>query len=494
MTFQDAVNAVKSFNSANQPVLKSWPAFLGNEDGSVQGSSSEYVYVRYPSSTSPAVEVYNGGVPLTANLRVMVGYRAEQPELLQALGVADVRVEGSTPIYGGMKPHGSQHSWFYSDPVYVLFRQIMNLGVFISSGLIIRIMPGMLKTSTGYIWIADQTFDLTTHLPTSGARYVVISISDAGVVTATDGSDVADLSLLTTADIPTVPTSHFRLAAIRLVAGQTTIHDTYTSSDITDLRFPQVAASLPIFTAGSIPYADTSGNLTEDNTRLYWDTTYYQIRRGLANLSAVATSMGFPGIVNVNNANDGSALVSIAIGAGRPSVAGIKINGTAASPTAVLLGEVLMRVSGRGWGSTVFATAPRARIDMTAWEDWTDSAQGTEIQFWTTKNGTTTTAQSLTVTDDGNTRTYGRRQPCGLYSGDHTLTVNEEVVIFSAAATATLPVASGNWQTYRIINESVASNVIIDGAGSDTIKGALTLTLYPGDSITITNYDSGKWA
>ena len=61
MTSQsDAVRAMQGLMKQKQEILESWPAYTGNEDGTVQGSKPNFIYVRYPTSDSPAVEVYNG--------------------------------------------------------------------------------------------------------------------------------------------------------------------------------------------------------------------------------------------------------------------------------------------------------------------------------------------------------------------------------------------------------------------------------------------------
>lgn len=76
-------------------------------------------------------------------------------------------------------------------------------------------------------------------------------------------------------------------------------------------------------------------------------------------------------------------------------------------------------------------------------------------------------------------------------SGDYTLTSADNVVVFTATATATLPAATGSGQTYRIICR--AGTLTVDGNGSETVKGALTQTLAPGEDLIITDTASGVW-
>ena len=77
----------------------------------------------------------------------------------------------------------------------------------------------------------------------------------------------------------------------------------------------------------------------------------------------------------------------------------------------------------------------------------------------------------------------------------YTLTAADSVVMFTATGTtATLPPATGSGQTYRIAFTDTTGSMTIDGDGTDTIKGSLTQTLYPGEDLIITDYTAGAWA
>lgn len=87
----------------------------------------------------------------------------------------------------------------------------------------------------------------------------------------------------------------------------------------------------------------------------------------------------------------------------------------------------------------------------------------------------------------------GLRLAVAIKSGNYTLTDLDNVVVFTATATATLPVASGTGQTYRIVNDSASGTVTIDGNGTDTIKQSLTQTLATGEDLIVTDYKTGAW-
>lgn len=71
-------------------------------------------------------------------------------------------------------------------------------------------------------------------------------------------------------------------------------------------------------------------------------------------------------------------------------VQGRTARGTVVSPTATQNNDVLMRVSGSGYGTTGFAPLGVARIDIVATENYTDSARGSRIIMYNIPNGSNT--------------------------------------------------------------------------------------------------------
>jgi hypothetical protein len=87
--------------------------------------------------------------------------------------------------------------------------------------------------------------------------------------------------------------------------------------------------------------------------------------------------------------------------AGSPQFNTRRANGTAAAPTAVKAGDGLAVFSGRGYGATGWSASNRAVVSMLAAENWTDTAQGSEIQFQTTPLGSIATATVWKFTSEG---------------------------------------------------------------------------------------------
>jgi hypothetical protein len=81
--------------------------------------------------------------------------------------------------------------------------------------------------------------------------------------------------------------------------------------------------------------------------------------------------------------------------------------GTVASPAAIQNGEVIAHIQGWSYGATGWSAAPRSAIIFNAAENWTDAAQGTNIQFWTTATSSTTTAANMILDGSGNLNVTG---------------------------------------------------------------------------------------
>jgi hypothetical protein len=74
-------------------------------------------------------------------------------------------------------------------------------------------------------------------------------------------------------------------------------------------------------------------------------------------------------------------------------IAGRTARGTPTAPQAVANGDILMRLSGNGYGTTKYSTLGSGRIDIVAAENFTDASRATQIQFFTTIAGTNTQTQ-----------------------------------------------------------------------------------------------------
>lgn len=74
--------------------------------------------------------------------------------------------------------------------------------------------------------------------------------------------------------------------------------------------------------------------------------------------------------------------------------------GTVASPSALKANDILMRISANGYGDTTWG-AGGARVEFVATENFTDSAKGTKINFWTIPTGQITSQNVASIDSTG---------------------------------------------------------------------------------------------
>jgi hypothetical protein len=113
-------------------------------------------------------------------------------------------------------------------------------------------------------------------------------------------------------------------------------------------------------------------------------------------------------ILDVSNAaspNQGATatLTSFNTGFGNAStVRARRARGSAGAPTALLASDILLELTAQGYGTTGYGPAAVAAISMGTTQNWTDAAQGTQISFSTTPNGSTTPGTRMVISNSGN--------------------------------------------------------------------------------------------
>ena len=137
-----------------------------------------------------------------------------------------------------------------------------------------------------------------------------------------------------------------------------------------------------IDTKGGLYYDATTKFLALGNTAPLLD---FHITK---DISVGGSAMFVEGIGNVNFGPN------IAIRAGR---------GTAVpyAPTASLAGDIMGQVNFRGRGATNWASSRRSGFVSYATENYTDAAQGTNLTFVSTANGTKTPTEKLIIDGSG---------------------------------------------------------------------------------------------
>lgn len=211
-------------------------AILGNGGGIVDvPDKKSFVYARIEGA--PAIPVLNHRVPSINNLRVWVGYDPLEPKIFQVLSIRTIqqtRADGQgqsllVPI------HGTSHLWQQRDPVYSDLRQMFPFRPR-PNGLSLEIYQGITYMNDTWIGVTGQAIDLTPYIPATGARYVEVHVNTSQVLEAQSGN-IKDLNSLYLSDTPPAIPGTIPIAAVRLWAGMSGIYEAPTATDIADLRW-----------------------------------------------------------------------------------------------------------------------------------------------------------------------------------------------------------------------------------------------------------------
>jgi len=145
--------------------------------------------------------------------------------------------------------------------------------------------------------------------------------------------------------------------------------------------------------------------------------------------------------------------------------------GTVASPQALKQNDILMRVSGNGYGVSTWGSGG-ARMEYVALEDFTDSAKGTKINFWTTPAGQLTSQNVASINSVGIVAAGIEFSATGRVQTDAGIPITAKA-ISSATYVATLGI-DGKLDTSQI--PSALSGAIVFKGGWDATANTPSLS------------------
>ena len=236
------------------------------------------------------------------------------------------------------------------------------------------------------------------------------------------------------------------------------------------------------FTTGSVVFAGASGVYSQSNAKFFWDNTNNRlgINTGspqtqltvVSNTQTTTPTATLPAgtdiyIVGANAAN--TRITQDAYGTGSYGIYTARsARGTAASPTASQSGDTLSQFTGRGYGATGFGTASTGRFDVTAAENFTDTAQGTYASVFVTAIGANSPTEAFRFGPAGQfgigAGTYGA-SGYSLVSGGASAAPSWSQISLTTGVTGTLPVANGGTNI-----TSYAVGDLIYASGSTTLS------------------------
>ena len=129
-----------------------------------------------------------------------------------------------------------------------------------------------------------------------------------------------------------------------------------------------------------------NGSGTNDPDTVFPDTLIQSTSRPNKNSRIVQRSYGSTG--NVGGDNAYSVWASYVA------------RGNVSNPSAIKANDILSRISSNGYGTSTWGSGG-TRIESVALENFTDSAKGSKINFWTTPAGSIVSQQVASITDIG---------------------------------------------------------------------------------------------
>jgi len=419
---------------------------------------------------------------------------------------------------------------------------------YIETGAATFVTNGSVNASTG--WVMNTSGTITVG--TTALTWAQTSSSSSVTVTA-PLTKVGSVISLGTVTVPFGGTGLTTLTAYSIMIGNGTGNVAFATPSTTGYALLSTGASsnpsfgqlsltagvtgtLPVanggtgtataFTTGSVVFAGASGTYTQDNAKFFWDDTNNRLGINTAvpnanmtivsntQTTAVPSSGSLPAgtdlyIMGADAAN--TRITQDAYGTGNyAAYTGRQARGTAAAPTASQTDDILVEVTGRGYGASAFSTSSVVRIDLEAAENFTNTAQGTYISLHTSALGTASAVERFRIGPSGQFgiggATYGTSGYVLTSAGASAAPTWSQVSATSLSGI--LPVANGgtglaSWTTGSLVYASASTtlagladvatgNVLLSGGvGVAPAWGQVSLTTAVTGTLPIANGGTG---
>lgn len=228
------------------------------------------------------------------------------------------------------------------------------------------------------------------------------------------------------------------------------------------------------FTPGSIVFAGVSGIYTQDNANFFWDATNKRVGVGLATpLSVFHTLSPETSSTWLVDTYSGGAVAASNNFLARSS------RGTAGTPSATQNGDTLFFFQARGALATGLLGTQAAGFQFQAIENWTVSAQGTQIALNTTPAGSTTVVSGLVVGGAGRATTYNNVLTAGggvpaIYGFGRS---TAQAGAVASVATYTVGAADGSFLVSANVNITASTTFSFTVTCTYTDEGGTSRTL-----------------
>jgi len=350
---------------------------MGKADGTITTGVDGIVFVRDPLN-GQVITVYNSIAPTNRpGLQVEVG-RLVGEDIYRVKGVRD---SYGAPAGGGQISRHSHEELFIGRDRFLPFFVFPIEG----GGFTVQIYGDIIiKGDSTFGWIANQTLDLSSYVPTAGAKYVLIEADEDGVIYVTEGDLVDAKELLTIADIPPVTSGRIPSCAVRLYDSQTQLYrDPNSINDFIDVRSITSSGgggSLPTLDGDRVVITDNAGAITTDPEFIFDELLRLLILGEITAIPTYPSNLGIYGFWMIGEDDISPHLEMVAYGADvAPYITGWKADGTAASPENVKEDQPIFRLRGKAFDGTTWSDT-EAAIEYFADGDWVPSSHPVRIE------------------------------------------------------------------------------------------------------------------
>jgi hypothetical protein len=152
--------------------------------------------------------------------------------------------------------------------------------------------------------------------------------------------------------------------------------------------------------------------------------------------------------------------------------------GTYASPTAVQSGNILGSIQWQGYGASTFGSVGAAEIRATTTQAFTESVRGTQLEFYTTANGSITQTLQLIL---GSTNTFTNDISCPFLLINRAAGVAKSVLWRSAGSTRWAASSTATAESGSNVGSDFSLDAYTDAGGYNFT--ALTISRSGGNAV-----------